>query len=920
MPQATNLVPDEDMPSNLVPADDLPDEMSASPTPPVPSGTSQRTPSPFQLPELPKKNPASAMDVRYPSVLKDGYKWGDKATVAAQKGVDVASGGDYGLRNMVALGTNDTERVNAIRKYFGDRGVHAPSGTEIGRIGPESGVPEFYDSGDSRYKTVSSMSPVPFNETPTAPGMATTALTTAGAGAGSGAFLTGAGAFAGRYLAEQGKHVVAQSLGLTQDYKDPGVQGAVNRALVGVKPAAIDAGFSLVGSGIANAGAVGKYLRYGPKLFQSDAFNPTYWGTIQQRMKDASKQLDDFYSLAGDNKLKLDVAQLADHPAVERGLASSLDLEKNMNEYAIRGQDNTTELQRVFNKVTDAVKGDAPPLSSGPEIQQWALNNRSAIQAQQQLAKDGAQESAVRATDGMPQMTPDEINKRITGQLQIVHDADKGVVDKAWGDVAVKLGKPAQLAYSKDSDWLLQPQTKTQDFRLTPEGQTKLETLIKEATKAGRTDPDFMGAKLNAIPGGFIKQLDDGSLAVDANKAHDLYDVLNTVKSLRSSVRADMKSAKGAIPPDEQDMARVAEILRNDITTNLRSRGTEGEATLDAIQSAEQATKDYAQRWRSSLLSDVAKKSDGFNYPVTSDAVHTALFQSSKDGGRAAAELADISKGDPSFQDSIRHNILAIYKSQYTQNGLPTPQLHQQFLTDMGPALSKFFTPTDMAQITHVGNLGDVVTKRTADMEQALQAWKKSPLGKLGAMNSATISKAAFSNAKGVQGIGNFLRQYNPELLKQLQSDTASQIALKVVNTDSKAFNQTALAGILDPVRGRGVAEIMPKDYLDGLKTIYNTSRLMTGVNNVALPVENTLIHRGVRLLTGAFGKEARAYHLIRGFRERQASRMMYNTLSDPDNMTRFMSLKNSSPQAAKAAGFLGTVGAEGLEKDDVDY
>lgn len=899
-----SLVDTSDLP-DLVPDEDMPDHSNI-----VANAARQDA---FKLPDLPKKNPASSMNVRYPSIMTP-YEWDDKAKGAAGKGVDVATGGPYGLRNLVALGTTDEEKVNAVRKYFGDRGVHAPQGTEIGRIGPESGAPEFYDSGSGRYSTVASMSPVPFQEAPTGPGMATGGLTAAGAALGTGAFSTAAGAFGGRYLAEQGKSLIAQSLGI-KNY-EPGVEGVENRLMAGVKPAAIDAAFSLGGSAVLGAGQIGQYLRYGPKLFGAQALKQEFWPSIQTRMQDAAKTLNDFHTLAGDGKLNLDVGQMTDHPAVNLGIAESLKLERNKVAYELRGQDNTTELQRVFDKVTNGVRGENPPLSSGPAIQQWALDNKSALASQQQMLKDAAQESALRATDGMPQMTKDDINQRLTGQLQIVHDSDKSVVDKAWGDVAVKLGKPAEVAYSKDSNWLLDPQLKAHDFQLSPTGQVKLKTLVNEASKAGRTDPDFMGAKLNSIPGGFIQEADDGSIQIATDKTHDLYDVLNTIKSLRAGVRSDMKSARGQIPPDEQDMAKVSEILRNDVTWNLQKQGAEGASTLDAIENAENETRKYAQRWRGTVLGEVAKRADGFNYPVVSQAVDAALLQSSKDGGRAAGELADIAQGDPSFQDSIRHSILAIYKAHYTAQGVPTKALHQQFLSDMGPALSRFFTPTDMAQITHVGNLGDVVVQRSNNAIAALQAWKKSPFGALGSMNTTTISKAAFNNAKGVVGIGNFLRQNNPELLKQLQSDTAQQIALKVLNTPGQGFNQSALSSVLDPVRGRGVAEIMPKEYLDSLKTIQTTAKLMTGGQNMTLPEENTLIHRAVRLMTGAFGKEARLYHLVRGFRERQAYRMMYNTLSDPDKMRTFMSLKDAAPKAAAKMGFLATVGAEGFDAD----
>lgn len=905
-------------------------------------GRSQaRTMTPFSLPKIQVDPENKVASSQMAAGGPNPYQFPAPAQKAAKAGVDVDSGAPYGLRSLSSLATKPSESLNAIRKY----GVQ-------GRVGPDSGVPEFLNDSTGRWTTLNSMNPT-HEGVPTAGTISDVGGETLGGLAGSGGVVTtAAGVALGRALSEEGKYVVGGLLGIRDVNPDKpvDVDALKTFAYEGAKSGAT----ALVAGGLANVGKVYQYARYGPTLFTKPIIAGDYWQNMQASMRESSNALDDYYSLAGNKDLKLDVAQLSNNPAahaamgdVRRGLQTA-DID-----YAIRGQTNLSNLQTTFQDVTNAIKGPGPidPMASGDKVVEWVAEQKAAALAQQQLAQKAEQDVAQNAVQGLPDATPEQITRRVTAQLGLIKNVDKKAVDKAYGDVAVMMGKHPNAAYAQDSQWLMEPQETSVVHTPTMVLQTQLQTLLKEAKGAYAVDSDITGAKLRAIPDGFLKEgsapaikgvpteadkellnefgiVSKEQTIADAQKVRigntnysidmrpkDAYWVVQAIKGLRSGVRADMRNSKGWLPPDAQDQARVAEAISNDLKSSLE---TTDPKALDALESAESQAKTFGQRWRDSLLSEVANKKGGYQTPMVSNVVYHALFKTGAGAYDSSAlnELSEIAKGSPLLGDTVRQSLLAVYRSQYTANGLPTPALHAKFLDDFEGPIRNFFTPAEVAQVKTIGNLGDVVAKRAKTLDEFNRTWSKSPYGQIPA-NSTMIAKAAFSGSNKVKGIGAFLRENNPELLGALQRDTATQLANRVMGASGGNFNVNAMDRVLASDTGRNLQDIMPPEYVAGLKTISNTAKMVTSTNKQVLPADESLIHRAVRLFTGAFGTEARAYHLIRGFRERQANRLLEGLLTDPDKMKQFMAVKDQSPAVAGRMGLLGALGAYGFEHNE---
>lgn len=859
--------------------------------------------NPFSLPQVRPDMENKAAMSQWAQTGVNPFQFSPAAQKAASTGVDVDTGAPWSLRSRMELAKSPEEQERAVRGAGYDT-----------RQGPDSGQLEYFNKDTNRWTTVHSMNPTA-HQAPSAPELGTMAAVGIGAAATGplGPVLSSiAGSALGAAGAEGGKSVVSQALGIArakpnQYLTDTGI--LKDMATEGAKAGA----FTALGAGASALPQVGKYLRYGPNLFSAPVFNSKFWPEMQRSMQESENALNDYYELAGNKNLNLDVAQRSGHPAAQLAIQESQHALKDVSvDYAIRGKDNLSNLQQTFKEVTDGIVGPNPqgPMTSGENVVEWAAQQKAAALAQQKLQENVATDAAKREIDGLPAMSKDEINQRVTDQLRLIERADKASVDQAYGDLAVKLGVPRQVAYDQNSDRFMQAQSQAISFELTPVGKVKLQNYVDEARRAGQVDTTITGGKLNAIPDGFLNK--DGTINTDPK---DMYWVVQAIKGIRAGVRKDAVRASGWIPPDAQDAARVAEILSNDVKYRLYSVG-DGSA-LEALEAAEHQAKAFGDRWRESVLSEAAEKYNGYSqYPLSSTVNH-AIFKSGVDGDKTALlELSKIAKGDPEFEDSIRQSILATYRSQYTKNGVPTPEMHAKFLEDMDGPIKAFFTPVEQARIDHIKNLGDVVAQRSENVAKFEKLWKASPYADIPS-NSALIAKAAFSQSARVQGIGSFLRQNNPQLLAELQKDTALQLAQKVLGPNGDKFSVPSLDKVLNSVTGRNLQDIMPPEYVDALRTISKTSHMMTGTAGVFNPPEENLIHRVVKFFTGAWGPEARGYHLIRGFREKQAARMMYNTLSDPEKMKQFMALKDQNVAVARKAGFFTAVGAYGLGQDD---
>lgn len=872
----------------------------------VNNSLAQTVNKPFELPAAkgtiknrnPLYDPRIPRSAQGPETTTD-IPWTDEDKAVANSGVDIITGAPYGLRNLVDLASTEKEKLAAINHYFASKGIYQ----EGARIGPVSHEIEYKNPDTGRYTLYSPRTAG--LSAPTVPNAATQLMT--GTGATVGAFFGGIpgaafGAGTGRWAAETGKMIINAALGNSR-----GDTGEYTRNLVGT--AGGEALASLAGSGASFVGnKLGKFVIYGP--IAKDVFSKAEAPLVLSKAQEAQESLADYYKLADSRNFKPDVAQLSGDPAAHLAMQhGALGSEYTQIMYKRRQDANISDLQQTFKKVTDAYKDpDVPPLTSGQGIQEWQQQLRDAQKAQLELQKSVAEGEAKRQAGGYVDVNKTDAVQRVTEALNLIKDEDKAGVDKAYGDLAVKLGVPAQVAYEKNSDRLLQSQQFAIPFQFSKVGLTKLNNMLDEAVRLGNVDPDLMKAKMGAIPEGWLFKDEEGKPGI-VNDPKDLYAVIQSLQSLRTGLRAANFRSKGILEPDAQAMAQVAEIMRNDITEMFRLRGDP--EVLDTFEQAEQAAKQYAMRWRGTILGEAAKKQDGYTTPTYNQGVAQALLSNNREANR---ELAGILDGDPMAKDEVRQMLLGIYRNHYmNEDGTPTPRLHQKFLKDFQEPLNAFFTMDENKQLGQMGQFAKTIEDATAKIARLNQAWNSQPFGKLASMNSLAISRAAFSNSKDLAGVGTWLARENPELLKQLQSDTAQQIADRVMGKGT--ISTTQLDNILSETKYPAIRDIMPHEYMANLRTIANAAKIQ-GRLPEEFKTDPNLLKYAVRGVIGYFGPEARWYHFMTKVRQLTSSRLMYNALSSPENMQEFIKAQNLPVEKARRAGVLSVLGADALGLD----
>jgi hypothetical protein len=883
--------------------------------------------TPFKLPASKGTMPDPAGPDPFDIQKNIDIPWDSKDQNLASRGIDITTGSPYALRSETALSDDPQEQLRAVRKYFQARGENV-----YPRVGPDSKEIEYLNPQTGRYTLLHNRQFL--GEGPAPSDITGATLTTLGGAAAAPSFFgTAAGAGAGAMVNEVGKFAVKTALGLTT------VGSGLHQARNILGEGAATAGAALVGNTIARIPSLIGYATKG--VLPGQLYN---WlkesPELISKVQDAFNNLKDYYNLAGNTGLKPDVASASGDPALQLMKSKALSTSENVQvSFKRQFKANVDNIAQTFQKVTNAYKSIASgqPGDSGSNIAAWAQQQKAEAQQAGSVQTKVAQNAATQAVAGYPTMSKDDIITRATGLVQPVAEAQKADVDKAYGDLNVHLGVPQEVAYSKDSDRLSQAQVPTIPFTLSNTGKGKLTNLLTEAYNIGKVDPGLRDSMTAAIPDGFLKREREAvagaaapadedlfaSLGLEPapgkpttqatsrfqinDDPKDLYAVLQSLQGLRTGTRRAMAQSKGILPPDEQTQARVNEIISKDIEQNFVDRNdVDG---LNLYETAQQKARDYASQWRNGVLSEAVKKADGYTTPTYSSTIAHALFSSGHGADqRAITQLRQVLDGNPQSLEQVRQMIGAAYKDMYTNDGVPNPTLHAKFLSDFEGPLKQFMTPAEMSKIHDIGGLSDVLEASLKKENNFERAWNATTYGKLGQANTFNLSRAALLNNKNFSGIGNFLKQNNPELLQQLQRDTAAQVQARVFPQGGQ-FQLAKLGQLLDSSRTPGLREVMPPTYINDLKTLQGAAQSI-GNNNEDFSPEMPLLKAVVRAVVGNFGKEGRTFTLFNHFRDPRGARAVYNAMADPDSLRKFMQAKDMSVANAARAGILTAVGA----------
>lgn len=910
--------------------------------------------TPFPLPPRAGVTNAGASPFGGPGAPVDD-PWKPEEQQMAKDGTDITSGAPYGLRNRLSLMVDpkDSDVRDVVNQSFGkDVGVARNKYGELEYTSPDTGRRTLLSS---RGKNLPNLAPTVGGAMDTvgqAGGAIAAGYPTAMA-TGNPLLVAGASSFGagiGQAVSDGGKTIINAALGagnksnpddqITAIGKDAVKAGAYNMAgeMVGMVPGA---------------------ARWAGRGFLDLAFSKAV--DLRAVSADAAKSLDAYNTLIGSQAgVKPSIAELVPNDAKtriinEKAYKSSEDLtaeeEKRINS-------NLDTLSYNYQNFADAFK-PSPTYqtgSSGYNIQQ-AMDAKKAVALSQQQLSDSVQKAdAAQQVAGLPALTETERNQMMTEMLNRTEAAGKAKKDQDYGDLRVSLGVPQEFAYDRTSNQWMASRKPEDVVEMSPEAQTKLTNMWQKGMDLENTPLKSGDKYFSAIPEDFyvnvnnpkqgltfnqkeatsvtqnnVDRLPDGlsgmgiapkTWSMTTNtpavpSKYDILDLIDNVQDLHSGTRSAMAAARGRIPADEQASAHVADILSDEIAGHLNAKGDP--RVLDQWEKAKQSNQQYEEDFGRGIINSVMKRTGGFQDPVYDSATSKLLMDAGKGQDQTGvAKLAKILKGSPDETERVRGMIWSIYKDHYLPaSGIPDQASFQAYKDQMEGPMKSFFTPAENAKMDSFSAMTDSLAASAKSLKTFNQAWKRSPEYGGIPTTSQGLSNAVFKTSTSPQVLDKMVTMVGgmrPELMQEWKADTAREFARRT--SDASGMPVDSLVSKYVNQYGDRLSKIMGPEYVANLKTYQRTAQMVQGGSGIKLDPDRpaSVLTQIIRAkFAPPMSAEGRWYTALLNWRKQAAGRVVYNALKSPENLSKFIQLKQSQALSPMAGGVLGDLHGQAL-------
>lgn len=826
--------------------------------------------------------------------------WSDEEKQMAAQGIDIASGAPYRLRNQLSMlvRPKDDEINRVVTQYFGkDVGLTRNQYGELQYNDPKTGRPTLLES----HMTYG---------TPTGGGALDQTLVGGGslaAGLVAGAVTksvpmtqaaVSAGAAIGQAASDGIKAFVRKmfNIGGPENVQDQAGRIGTNAAITG--------GVTAAGSIIAGIPAATRWmLEHSTKVHLS-------YGEAQTLLDQAKVGLQKIQPF-------LDKIGLTGFQPSATELAPELPAMKSMYDRAVRGTDesaaaetlrvnsNLDALGNAYQAEADAYNIDGYTFgSSGQNVKDQMLAIKNARAQSLQLQKEMAQQDAQRVAQGLPPLTEQERDEKLTEMLNVAKNAAKNSRDDAYGDLKVKLGVPAAVAYERGPEQYFQQQQLNKQMPVTKETHMLMQGIWQKGANLNEgglaaTSGDKYWA---AIPDKFFKDVNHPELGLhDINDMPntDILSVIDNIQDIRSGWRNSVRISKGQVPADEQAAGQVSQILEKNVYDYFRTNGDP--SVLDAWERAQQAHIDYEQQFNRGILRQAMTTEGGFPSPVYAQVSARTLMNSGAGKSQEAIkQLYTAIKSDPNAIQDARGVVWSILKDPamgyVDASGIPTAKGWTKFKSDMEGPIKYLFGDGD---VTKINTMDDFVGK-LAETDKALKgfnaAWRADP--EFGGLptSAGQITDAVFKDRsvspQALVRMVNLLKTQYPDLLRQLQTDTAQKFRLLTSDRNGTPVPD-AINRALDPAKwGQRLNIVMGPDYVKNMKLMQTVASVGTrgAAEHVEPDTPQSVFTQLVRtFFAPPLSREGRFYSGVLAFRDRAAARIIQNAMSSPDNLQKFI-------------------------------
>lgn len=815
-----------------------------------------------------------------------------EARAAAEAGVDVLSGSPVG-RFASGFSQNQATRAEDLRRRLSQ---HFGQDIQM-RVGPQSGQLEFLNPRTNRFTTVDearfTMRDLADVIGPSIPML----------GAGIGEILGGPGGAAlGGAAGEAARRGIGQRMGVRDE--DP---ESFARGVTGV--GAAEGAFS-VGGNLAVRGAQGVRNFFRPRIVTPEQ------ATAVLSEAEAAQEVANEIARRTGQPLQPTTGQMSQDPLLlggEARVATSPDTGPAFREQL---RQNETTLERFFDQVT--------PTGAQPNAQTGAAVRREARQRAQQRIQpieEGVQ-AQVRELEELTAALPRARTAQMGSELrQLAEQARKELKenyeDVAWDNVRIMAGVNPNTALS-NVKIPVTDNLRTTLNRLQVEGREAL-LPSQQAGKATLT-PDTLtgkGAARDAAERALAQGADQDEAARIYRETLENYEVdLNQLNETISELRRlDRISRRGevATDPSGRDRARLLSALVTQRNEHLRQANPQ---LLAAIEEAEELTAKRARLFDKGLVGGLLAKTDG-QYTITDpEVVGRTLASGNPDAIRhLVTTFAEHPAGIPTLQRSM----LALYRNEVVENGIPQRNLHRRFMERHGDVIDELFP--NSRQIRQLGEFEKVVNRNLERFENFKKAVERSFHGKIDNLAPERVAERAMSDqfteaevkrlmqladAAGVKD--QYRRAVGDQLRRQFISPTSG---LQLKRMDDFVQKQSdRLANIFGP---KYVSDL--RTLLRGLKTIRTQASGIATTQNRTLG--ETIAEGGLRVsVARPLSPGGVALTRALRFRQRAADRVLSEVIRDPDALRAVVVQANTDVKSRKVAQLLAVLGGSTLAID----
>jgi hypothetical protein len=340
----------------------------------------------------------------------------------------------------------------------------------------------------------------------------------------------------------------------------------------------------------------------------------------------------------------------------------------------------------------------------------------------------------------------------------------------------------------------------------------------------------------------------------------------------------------------------------------------------NALDAAEAATFSSYQKFGQGISKDMLVFGRDGNLRFTNGQTLQGLLKE-KDLP-SVRDFSDVVKAYPQAKDQVNQLLLAVYRRDYTQNGVPTARKHAKFLKDYGNVIGEFFNPQDRAKILSLGGLAEVVGTEYQTLRKFMPKLKGALGGEMETVGPEDVIERVLQNSwepKQMRFAIDSLKDYpyRDQVLRSWKSGVTENLYKGLLDPKTGDINFDRVDKLLAGKNKDKIALLFntaaSKDgdkIVRGLEALRDGKRIVAqkSVGGLAPHMATALSDLARITYARPLSREGVMVSALQRSRRRAAPEAVYNALTNPDEMERLAKQVNTLKAQIIGAAAVGSL------------